>query len=424
MRRLALLFLAACGPAKPAQVEPHVVPDAAPAAGPDAAHLDAAEHVAQAYLALTVESVRPAPPATLAATAWAVLGLGDAPTFGDDAADDAQRFRDAAGALEPGSEWRAIDAMAFAAGAQIVDPEGVANLRALASGAAYTGPGFVTHRDATGAVVVTDVFVGGPGEGATLAVADVITAIAGEPPPPDVVGALLLEPAGTRFELAVDRAGAPQTLTLSLATQAYPVVATRLQSHALIIRVLAMTDSTDATRDTGALVRAAMTGLDAKKIRGVVLDLRGAHGDGGVAALASIFVTAKELVSFRDSAGETTSLARSGDVVPWPHPVDVLVDDETSGGAELAAFALHDQGSIRVIGTPTAGGLARTTALPLDARHVLVYPTALAVGPVSGRSTAQVVPDQKLAAPSAADVVAGKDAPLAAAITWATRKKP
>jgi carboxyl-terminal processing protease len=400
------------------------VPDAAPAA-----HREAADRIAQAYLALTVDSVQPARPAELAAIAWAAIG-GDAPTFGDDALDNAAAFRAGARYVEPGSEWRAIAAMVASQGdshAIVLEPPALANVMAFATGQPYAAPGFFAHRDAAGRVVVSEVLAGGAAEAAGLLAGETILAIDGAPAEPGILLGMLVRPAGTRVEIDVERDGVLHRLRLDLVTRAQPVVRSRVKKSVAVLQVHAVVTATDPALDTAALVRAAITGLDRRKVRGIVVDLRGCPGGEGVAALASVFTAADPVLRLRDVAGAEAPWPRTGgDRISWPHPIAVLVDEQTGSAAEMVAFALQEQGGIRIIGQPTFGELTVPGVLDLGEGHLLVYPAQLVIGPVSGEPPhgGRVHPDQVIDNRTAADIAAGTDKQLDAAIKWVTRKRP
>jgi carboxyl-terminal processing protease len=394
-----------------------------------AAQRDAADRLAQAYLALTADSVEPARPAELAAIAWVVLG-GDAPPFGDDPYANAAAFRDAARYVEPGKEWRAIDAMLASldgAHAMVLEPAALANVMAFATGKPHAGPDFLAHRDPAGQYVVTEVLSGGAAEAAGLLPGEILLAIDGAPPGPAIAMPLLVKPPGTRIELDVERDGVLHRLRLDPAVRAHPVVRSRVVKSVAVLQIYAVVTSDDPAIDTAAQVRAAIGGLDRRRVRGLVIDLRGCPGGEGVAALASVFVTADPVLRLRDVAGAETPWPRAAaERVSWPHYIAVLVDDQTASAAEMVAFALQEQGGIRIIGQPTFGELTVPGVLELGEGKVLVYPAQQVIGPVTGEPphAGHVVPDQLVDNRTAADLAAGRDAQLDAAVKWVTRKRP
>jgi C-terminal peptidase prc len=128
--------------------------------------------------------------------------------------------------------------------------------------------------------------------------------------------------------------------------------------------------------DAGRSVVAALRGWSETGRFGFILDLRGATGDDltAVEAIASLFARAgTQLCTFRDRQDQDVSSykARSGD--PLQTPVVVLVDEATTGAAEVLAAVLSD--SVRgalLLGAPTAGDPLIRDAVHLPGDY-LVY---------------------------------------------------
>ncbi|MEO8453424.1 MAG: S41 family peptidase, partial [Gemmatimonadota bacterium] len=130
---------------------------------------------------------------------------------------------------------------------------------------------------------------------------------------------------------------------------------------------------------------AAIDGLAAQRMRGLVLDLRGV-ADGSFAnglRLADYFLRAgSTIVSSRGRrAGSST---KSVDSVPEPHPelaLVVLVDRGTAGAAELVAGALQDHDRALVLGETTFGRGSVQTLFPMQDGYSLRLSTAVWVTP-------------------------------------------
>lgn len=92
---------------------------------------------------------------------------------------------------------------------------------------------------------------------------------------------------------------------------------------------------------------------------GVVLDLRGAGGADleSVSAIVDLLARPGEtLFGFKDAAGKEIKTYRAGDSDPLGMPVMVLVDEETTGAAELLAAAVSGSGrGAMLLGRPTGG---------------------------------------------------------------------
>lgn len=109
----------------------------------------------------------------------------------------------------------------------------------------------------------------------------------------------------------------------------------------------------------GAEIVAALARWQAEGKFGAILDLRGANGvaAGEIPAVAARFVpVAANLYAFADRQGNEIASVKSGPAPAASLPLMVLVDEETSGAAELLAAVLA--GGVKgamVIGRETAG---------------------------------------------------------------------
>lgn len=109
----------------------------------------------------------------------------------------------------------------------------------------------------------------------------------------------------------------------------------------------------------GAEIAAALERWRAADKFGAILDLRGANGvaEGEIAAVAALFApTGPVLYSLADRLGNEIAVVKSAPAPKTSLPLMVLVDEETSGAAELLAAVLAGgvQGAM-VIGRETAG---------------------------------------------------------------------
>jgi carboxyl-terminal processing protease len=162
--------------------------------------------------------------------------------------------------------------------------------------------------------------------------------------------------------------------------------------------------------------------------QGVVIDLRG--NPGGVAGMimgtSGFFLpdtrplgimrtrgTEMRLVSFprrTTRAGERTE--------PFAGPVAILVDGMSASTSELFAAGLQHHGRARVFGETSAGQALPAALVRLPNQDVLMHVLADYVLPdgtrIEGRG---VVPDQPVPL-TRADLLAGRDAPMEAALSW------
>lgn len=262
----------------------------------------------------------------------------------------------------------------------------------------YSGVGLWLGRVASGDVEVTSVLPESPAAAAGLRVGDVLVGVAGKPvegvPVSDIVTRMHGEP-GTVVAVTVRRSGATETVQLRRATLQSKDVSHDVVSPSVgRIRVAAF------TRGAGKQVADSLKALRAKKVTGVVLDLRGNPGgllDEGV-RVASAFLDKGRVVSFRGRGipEQTYDVVGRGDTTM---PLVVLVDGGTASAAEVVAGALQDRNRALVVGTRTFGKGSVQQPLVLSDGSAIEVTVATYVTP-SGRAVDQVgiVPDVDLPA--------------------------
>jgi carboxyl-terminal processing protease len=162
--------------------------------------------------------------------------------------------------------------------------------------------------------------------------------------------------------------------------------------------------------------------------RGIVVDLRGNPGGIGVmvAGVGGHFLDSTvSLGTMRTRAGELRfavnprrATSRGEPIRPYAGPLAILVDPLTGSTSELFAAGMQAIGRARVFGETSAGQALPAMATRLPTGDVLLHVTADLIAPdgrrVEGRG---VVPDE--ATPlRREDLLAGRDAPLEAAMRW------
>jgi len=262
----------------------------------------------------------------------------------------------------------------------------------------YSGVGLWLGRVPSGSVEVTSVLPDSPAEAAGLRVGDALVDVAGSPvdgvPVGDIVRRMHGEP-GTTVAITVRRDDAIQTLSLRRANLLSKDVSADVLDNGIgRIRVAAM------TRGAGREVQRALASLRAKKVAGVVLDLRGNPGgllDEGV-QVASAFLRGGTVVSYKGRGVEdkTYGVTGRGDTTT---PLVVLVDAGTASAAEVVAGALQDRNRAIVVGTRTYGKGSVQQPLVLSDGSALEVTVASYYTP-SGRSVDSVgiIPDVDLPA--------------------------
>jgi carboxyl-terminal processing protease len=200
---------------------------------------------------------------------------------------------------------------------------------------------------------------GSPAARAGLRTGDFVRAIDGKPTRDMSVllGSRLLQGApGTKVTLTVLRGNAaePHTIELVREEAAVPTVTGRIVRPGTgLVRVPAFGPSTPAQ------LRERFAALRNEGAEHVLVDLRGtAEGalDDGIAA-ARLFVSKGVLVT-RESRASKTPIEAVPDDGGLPAPAMLLVDNGTSGAAELFAAAIAGNGQTSLVGERTLGRAA------------------------------------------------------------------
>jgi len=438
VKRWALVLLAACGSAPPANKPAprrDVIQTIKPPE-PNPQQKAAADAIARFYELFTFESAVPGDPKLLRETALEELapkGWPGAPiAWTNDPHKDMALLRDAVktlalrGELAADPVLRVARAMASATRDThtfALSASALAGLFAVIGGGPVVQPGMLYHRLDDGRWAVSDIMPGSAAEAAGVQRGDILVSIGGSPIVQGFLdlAPLLGAPDGTVAELVVERGGKNQTILLRLVAVATPIVEFRTLAAGIgYIRVRACTHSDDATRDAAKLVAAALAKLDEQKVKKLVIDLRGNAG-GFPFDVASLLVAADPLMLAINSDGVPTPVSRTS-VKAWPtkRPIVVLVDEMTASGGEMVALALRDHAAARLVGRPTAGGLT----FPTIEKHKAVPDVAVSY-PLSRVGSAitkavldgnRLVPDIAAANASADDYAARRDPQLDAAV--------
>ena len=167
---------------------------------------------------------------------------------------------------------------------------------------------------------------------------------------------------------------------------------------------------------------------------GIVLDLRGNLG--GVAAMmmgvAGHFVNEPKTLGTMRTRGEEMRFAANprrvsaagAPVEPFGGPLAIVIDGLSASTSEMFAAGLQALGRARVFGERSAGQALPAIATRLPTGDVLMHVVADFVAADGSRIEGRgAVPDEAIPL-LAADVLAERDAPLAAALGWIERARP
>jgi carboxyl-terminal processing protease len=138
---------------------------------------------------------------------------------------------------------------------------------------------------------------------------------------------------------------------------------------------------------TAGALKDALGELHGKSVRGLVLDLRcnpGGSFDAAVSAAGELLPTGATVAMLKKRANTETILNKDAPVLTNV-PLAVLVDHETSSGAELVAAALQEDVHAVVIGQRTLGKWTVQTISDLPNGYAVKYTLALFQSP-SGKS--------------------------------------
>ena len=124
----------------------------------------------------------------------------------------------------------------------------------------------------------------------------------------------------------------------------------------------------------------SLNNLVSEDVRGVVVDLRGCHA-GTEQEVVSVMqhLAAKGDVIYTLDANDKKDVICSTSSNGTDIKFVVLVNDETSGFAEVFASALKDSCGAKIVGVETAGNAVRTKAVNLSDDSVIIFPDAFYV---------------------------------------------
>jgi Peptidase family S41 len=112
----------------------------------------------------------------------------------------------------------------------------------------------------------------------------------------------------------------------------------------------------------------------------LILDLRSAAAPGEfliAAAMLECFIPEGDVMFKLKQVGrEDAQLFISHQPSLWPHPLVILIDEETSNLGETIAAVLHQRKQAILVGAPTRGASVQYESLPLDDQWILRFARA------------------------------------------------
>ncbi|MBI4494247.1 MAG: PDZ domain-containing protein [Chloroflexi bacterium] len=282
----------------------------------------------------------------------------------------------------------------------------------------YSGIGIRLARPSSGqAPRIAEVFPGTPAAQQGLKAGDRIVAVEGQAitglPLAQVVD-LIRGPQGTTVSLELERLGASSHLQVSITRHAVdiPLVLAVMEGPIGYVRIRDFSDPVPRM-----LVNVAQE-FERQGVRAWVLDLRGNPGGrvNVVQAVAGMFVGARQIGIEVNRTRERAPLVAQDVRLVGDVPLAVLIDGESTSGAEILSAALREYRQAVLVGERTAGNVAVAEEHPLPDGSAIQLTVRRFLGPSGGQlDRVGVQPD--LAVPMTdADLAAGRDPQLDKAV--------
>lgn len=243
-----------------------------------------------------------------------------------------------------------------------------------------TSVGLEVSREESGYIRVDRIYESSPAASMDIQVGDIITAVDGAnvlESGSEAAIAALDGDENTSVRLSVQRNGETKELTAVRRSFTIRSVTSTEAAGCGYIRVSNLNGQTDEQ------FTAAVQDFQTKNVRGYIIDLRGTGGTFDcLQPMLEQFVPQKLIANIRYKDGTVTKFLETQGEADVTVPTVVLVDENTTGAAELFALSLRDHADARLVGKQTAG-VDEVTAM----RH-LSDGTAIVI------TTSKLVPSQ------------------------------
>jgi len=323
-------------------------------------------------------------------------------------------------AVPPDLVYQAVKGVASVLDSQsyLIEPSTYEDIK-TESQEAVTGEVGLELEERRGALVVSDVKLGMPADGAGIRLGDRLVRIDDAPAAGLSVARAeerLRGPIGTNVVLAVERDGSRAPLILTMARQAHrfqSVKFTLMSGSVGYVRVVLFHGQT--TQD----LKAAFERLQALNMKVMILDLRDNTGGllSSAIGVAESFIKRDGLIVVVNGRGERRDEHRSqASAPPFTAPLVVLINQRTASSAEIVAAALRDWGRAILVGTKSHGKGSVQSIYPLPGDYALRLTTAYYATPKGQKiDNVGVEPDY---------VVEAKDQQLATALELLFKNAP
>jgi carboxyl-terminal processing protease len=240
-----------------------------------------------------------------------------------------------------------------------------------------------------GKTIVVEVFVGAPVYKAGIRQGDVLSTVDGKPTDGLTTGEvadMLKGPKGTQVKIAVLREGSEKPLEFIVTRDEIPrhsvSQAFEIQPGYAYVKI-----DSFSSENTGKELSDAFKKVDAKDLKGMVLDLRGNPGgllNEGIAVADMFLRKGQMIVSHRgrNSADHPYSAANGNHGLEFP--LVVLMNRNSASASEIVAGAIQDHDRGLILGETSFGKGLVQTVMPLDENTAVALTTAKYYTP-SGR---------------------------------------
>jgi len=240
---------------------------------------------------------------------------------------------------------------------RFLPPEGIKDLVDNVSGG-FIGVGVTVSLDPlTKEWVVVETVKGSPAAEVGIQPQDIVASINGTPTSdidPRQASEYIIGPIGSKVDVQIRR---------DQAFARHQLVREQIDINPLVYEVQT-TDAGDIgyirmpvfTTKSAKAMKAALTDLEKRSVRGYILDLR--QNPGGVFEasidIARMWIGKDRLISSVDEKGKPQKFIAHGPVLTRK-PLVILVDEKSASASEVLAAALQDHKRAQLVGTPTFG---------------------------------------------------------------------
>lgn len=292
---------------------------------------------------------------------------------------------------------------------RFLDPEEYKSMREENEGN-FTGIGAQLDTNKDGEVYIKEPLPDTPAMRAGVKANDVIVSVDGKPIKGldiEQVVKMIRGPAGTKVKLGLRRKGTPKIIYKVITRQ---VVQFRMVKSQMLdekngigyIRLYQFNEQCDTQFDQ------ALTQLEKRHLKGLILDLRGNPGGLLQAAvdIGSRFIDSGPVVVIQERGGQKNPIyVKEEKHNHKRYPLVVLVDKHSASASEIVAGAIKDDAAGTLVGTKTFGKGRVQTIMPLQDGSAVAITTAKYLTP-SGTDIHKkgIEPDIKVEAPDTFEV--------------------